>query len=78
MLSKILFIFSFTVVFFVFINTSGAQYVINGLISYWTFDEVDIDGDIVKDSMEANYAAIINAVEFADGKINQGSLFQGG
>ena len=69
---------TFAVVFFMCVNMASAQVVTDGLISYWTFDEVDVEGDTVKDIIGVNDGTILNAVEIVEGKVNQAALFAGG
>lgn len=77
-LLAITFILAFVAVFSMCVNTASAQIITDGLISYWTFDEADVDGDTVKDIIGENDGAIINAVEVVDGKVNQALQFSGG
>lgn len=68
----------FATIFLMYVNMAEAQIVTDGLVSYWTFDEADIDGDTVKDLIGDNSGKIFNSVEIAEGKINQALLFSGG
>ena len=43
----------------IYTNTVEVQYVENGMIAYWTFDEAGIDGNTVRDVM-GNYDGAIN------------------
>ena len=74
----IIFVLTFAAVFSMYVNMAEAQIVVDGLVSYWTFDEVDIDGEIVKDIIGINDGTIFNTVEIAEGKVNQALLFSGG
>jgi hypothetical protein len=81
MLSKaiaMIFALTFAPVFLMYVSMAEAQIVTDGLISYWTFDEADIDGDIANDIIGVNDGNIIGAVEVVEGKTNQGLLFSGG
>ena len=40
-----------------------AKYVQSGLISYWTFDKADIDGDVVKDIIGNHNGTIVGKVK---------------
>lgn len=59
-------------------NTAkGGQLVKDGLISYWTFDEADMDGDTVKDTRGNNDGEIIGDRKTVDGKVGNGLEFNG-
>ena len=74
-ISKVLFLL--TVVFFALLYTglAEAQHVTNGLISYWSFNEADIDGDVVADVMGKHNGAIVGDVEVVEGKIGEALMF---
>lgn len=59
-------------------NIAIAQIVTDGLVSYWSFDKADINGETVKDLIGTNDGNIFNQVEIAEGKVNQALLFAGG
>jgi hypothetical protein len=54
-----------------------AQIVQEGLISYWTFDEPDIDGDTVKDVWGNNHGTIVGDPEVVEGKVGEALKFDG-
>ena len=54
-----------------------AQIVQEGLISYWTFDEADIDGDTVKDAWGENHGTIVGDPEVVKGKVGEALKFDG-
>ncbi|MEK7396141.1 MAG: LamG domain-containing protein [Candidatus Poribacteria bacterium] len=55
----------------------GQQYVTNGLISYWTFDKSEINGEILKDVFGKNDATIKGAPQTVKGKIDEALAFDG-
>ncbi len=61
----------FVATFLMYASMAEAQILTEGLVGYWTFDEADIDGDIVRDFIGDNDGSIFNAVEVVEGKINQ-------
>ena len=52
----------------VFPSLTTVQVIEKGLISYWTFDKTDIQGDVAKDIWGENDGKIVGA------KSNQGSI----
>jgi len=74
----VIFALTFAAMFLMYVNMAEAQIVTDGLVSYWTFDEADIDGDIVKDLIGTNDGDIFDPVEIVEGKVNQAMLFAGG
>ena len=60
-------------------NTShvNAQAVREGLISYWTFDEADIDGDTVSDVWGNQDATMQGAPQIVNGKVGKALEFNG-
>jgi len=59
------------------IQPSKAQVITDGLVSYWTLDAADIEGDTVKDVWGANHGVMEGKVKVVEGKINQGLEFDG-
>ncbi len=53
------------------------RFVTNGLVSYWTFDRQDIDGDTVKDVWGKNNATIVGAPKRVTGRVNGALEFDG-
>ena len=51
--------------------------VTDGLVSYWTFDEKDIDGFTVKDVWGENDAKIVGDPEIVDGQVGEALEFDG-
>ncbi len=51
--------------------------IIDGLISYWTFDATDIDGDIAKDIFGNNHGTIIGNPNPVAGKFGEALDFDG-
>jgi hypothetical protein len=56
-------------------NVSNAQLVEDGLVSYWSFDE--IDGDTVVDGMGDNDGTIVGNPKVVDGKVGKALQFNG-
>jgi len=56
-------------------NVAKAQVVMDGLVSYWTFDEADIDGDILEDVVGSNDGTINGGPTTVPGKINEALYF---
>ena len=78
MSNKMLFI-SFAVIATIFMctNTAKAQVVTEGLVSYWTFDKTDIDGDTVKDVFGENDGTMKGDPKVVEGKVSQALEFDG-
>jgi len=61
-----------------YINTAEAQQaVVDGLVSFWTLDEADIDGKTVKDIVGGNDGTMQGKPKIVAGKINQALEFDG-
>ena len=59
-------------------DTAEAQRAVeDGLVSFWTFDDVDINGDTVKDIVGGNDGTMIGDVDTVEGMINQALEFDG-
>jgi len=58
-------------------NTSEAQVVTKGLVSYWSFDRADIDGKTVKDALGNNDGTINGDAQIVKGKIGEALEFDG-
>lgn len=58
-------------------DVSEADIVYDGLISYWTFDEADMDGKTVMDIVGNNNGTIMGNPEIVDGWIGQALQFDG-
>lgn len=56
---------------------ANAQIVQKGLISFWTFDKDDIDGDTVKDVGGENHGTMIGGPEVVKGKVGEALKFDG-
>ncbi len=55
----------------------AGQVVTDGLVSYWTFDQPDIEGKIVKDVWGNNDGTMQGGPEIVAGKINEALLLNG-
>jgi len=58
-------------------NLVNAQLVEQGLVSYWSFDEDTIDGDILKDVLGNNNGDIFGNPELVAGKVKGAMEFDG-
>ena len=74
-ISKMLFLLTAVWVTLLYTGLAEAQHVTNGLISYWPFNEADIDGDSVADAMGKYNGAIVGDVEVVEGKIGEALMF---
>lgn len=62
---------------FWYTNAAEAQKIItDGLVSFWTFDESDMEGDTVKDVWGSNHGAAAKC-KIVEGKIGNGMEFDG-
>lgn len=60
------------------IDKPEAQIVVtDGLVSFWTFDNSDVKGDVVKDVWGKNDGTIIGDAKIVEGKIEEGMEFDG-
>ena len=67
----------YIVTVFAYANMAKAQIVEDGLISYWTFNNADIDGDTVKDVWGNNHGTIEGKPEIVKGHLGEALEFQG-
>lgn len=58
-------------------NIANAQVIEDGLVSYWTFDEADIEGKIVKDARGQNDGEIMGDLQIVKGKVGDALQFDG-
>ena len=58
-------------------NPAESQVVRDGLVSYWSFDAADVEGNTVKDAMGGNDGKIIGAPKQVAGKFGQAFKFSG-
>ncbi len=60
-------------------DTAKGKLVTDGLVSYWTFDEadVDVDGEIAEDVWGNNDGHIVGKPEIVDGKVGDALKFDG-
>jgi hypothetical protein len=79
MCSKISTLFLIAVVtsFLMCAFVAEAQVVQQGLISYWTFDEADIDGDTVRDVSGNNHGTMVGDPQIVAGKVGEALEFDG-
>ena len=78
MLNKML-VIAFAVIATIFMcaNMAKAQVVTDGLVSYWTFDNADIDGGTVKDALGEHDGNMEGDPEVVEGKVGQALEFDG-
>ena len=62
---------------FMYANMARAQYVTEGLVSYWSFDKADIEGKTVKDIWGENDGTIKGDTQIVEGKIGEALYFDG-
>lgn len=61
----------------IYTDTARTQIVEQGLVSYWTFDEADIEGNTVKDLRGNNHGTISGDPRLVEGKIGNALEFDG-
>ena len=76
MKARITFIFALAILILQ-TNPLESQVVRDGLVSYWTFDDGDVDGDTVKDLIGSNDGTIIGATKHVAGKFGKAFEFSG-
>ena len=77
MSSKILTIVFVIAISSIYVNMAECQVLEDGLISFWTFDESDMEDKIVKDTVGNNHGTIMGDPEVVDGWIGDALLFDG-
>lgn len=66
------------VMVFVYLSVLEAQQVVtDGLVSYWTFNQADIDGETVKDVFGKNNGKIVGDAKIVQGKVREALEFDG-
>ena len=72
------FLFSTIVLPIMYSGMASAQNAIGGdLVSYWTFDEADMDGETVKDVFGENHGTIKGEPQMVEGKVGDALEFNG-
>lgn len=64
----------FTLIFAVALGTNIAlaqRIVTNGLISHWSFDKADVEGDIIKDAWGNNDGTMVGGPTVVEGKVGE-------
>jgi len=75
---NVVFILVFVTILVLYSDAAQAQIAVeNGLVSFWTFDNADIDGDTVKDIVGDNDGIMQGDPKSVPGKINQALEFDG-
>ena len=78
MFNKIMIIFALVIAAaFMYTNVAKAQIVTEGLVSYWTFNKSDIDGETVLDVWGGNDGTIKGDPEIVEGKVGDALKFDG-
>lgn len=62
---------------FIYADVAEAGTVTDGLVSYWTFNEGDIDDDIVMDVWGDNHGTIMGKPKMVEGKVGECLEFNG-
>ena len=75
-MKKLIFLLTFTFTITMFSHNGNTAPVTDGLVSYWTFDRQDIDGDIVKDVWGENNGKRVGARKVR-GRVNGALEFDG-
>jgi len=79
MLRNLTYFFTLMLIIAIFINVNNAKadVVTDGLISYWSLDNADIDGKTVKDGWGKNDGTMNNNIKVVKGKIGEALEFDG-
>lgn len=72
-----LFVLAFTATIFMFGNVAKAQFVEDGLVSWWSFDQATIKGETVEDGFGDNNGTIEGDPEIVAGQIGNCLMFDG-
>ena len=59
------------------INTAKCQVVEDGLVSYWTFESTEVDGNVVNDVWGENNGTLMGDALIGEGKIGEGMHLDG-
>lgn len=70
-------VFAIITTIFMCANMAKAQVVTDGLVSYWTFDKADVDGDTVKDVFGEHDGGMEGDPKVVEGKVGQALEFDG-
>ena len=70
-------VFAVMATVFMCANMAKAQVVTKGLVSYWTFDKADVDGNTVKDVFGENDGTMKGDPKVVEGKVSQALEFDG-
>ena len=77
-MKRLMLLLTFTVVGLTFnVNTYAKTIVTNGLVSYWTFDQHNINDRTVEDVWGENDATIVGNPKIVDGYLKQGLALDG-
>lgn len=58
-------------------DTAKSQVATEGLISYWSFDQATVEGDVVKDIWDENHGTLMGNPKVVEGKVGQALEFDG-
>ncbi len=70
-------VFAIIATIFMCANMAKAQVVTDGLVSYWTFDKIDVDGDTVKDVFGEHDGSMKGDPKVVEGQVGQALEFDG-
>ena len=76
-MNRLIFLLTFTLTITIFSHNGNTAPVTDGLVSYWTFDDQDITGDIVKDVWGENDGTIVGNPKIVGGRVRGGLKFDG-
>ena len=77
-MKTLIYLLTFTLVIVALSDNGYAEPVVtDGLVSYWTFDRQDIDGDTVKDVWGENDGKIVGAPKIVGGHVREALEFDG-
>lgn len=71
----IAFVLTIIVTFLMYANVAKARTVEDGLVSYWTCDQADIDGDTLRDAWGENHGKIFGGPKVVAGKVKEALEF---
>jgi hypothetical protein len=77
MLNKALITVLTVMAIFIYAYTAECQAVRDGLVSFWTFDKSDVEGETVKDIVSGNDGTITGDPRTAQGKVGEALEFDG-
>ena len=70
-MKKLIFLLTFTLTITMFAHNGNTEPVTDGLVSYWTFDQQDIDGKRAKDVWGKNNGTIVGNPKRVAGRVKK-------